>query len=45
MKHEDTPAAERFNLLLDEVIEDFEQAVERHRQRLAELREAISDRR
>lgn len=45
VKHEDPPAAQQFNDLLNEVIEDFEHAVERHRQKLAELREAISDQR
>lgn len=42
-RHE-SAAAKEFDALLDEVIEDFEQSVERHRIRLDELREAIRDR-
>lgn len=41
-KHE-TPVAQEFDELLDDVIEDFESAVETHVQRLNDLREALRD--
>lgn len=39
-RQESTPAKE-FDELLDDVIDDFEQSVQRHRQRLEALREAL----
>lgn len=43
-RRQESPVAAQFDALLDEVIEEFEESVERHRQRLAELRDAIGDR-
>lgn len=40
----ESPAAEEFDALLSEVIDDFEEYVEEHRQKLNALREAIGGR-
>lgn len=43
--HRETPpVAAQFDDLLDEVIDDFEKSVKRHRQKLFELREALRER-
>lgn len=41
-RHE-SKVAEEFDTLLDDVIEDFEEAVTLHRERLEQLREALRD--
>lgn len=41
---QESPAAEQFEALLDEVIEDFKRAVAVHEARLEGLREAMRDR-
>lgn len=40
-RKQESPAAEEFEALLDEVIEEFEVSVERHRERLQRLKEAL----
>lgn len=39
----ETPAADQFEMLLDEALEDFEQMVKLHKARLASLRGALRD--
>lgn len=43
-RKQESSSAQEFDALLDEVIEDFETWVERHQDRLAELREALRER-
>ncbi len=39
-RRQETPSAQRFDALLDAIIEDFHDALVRNRQKAAELREA-----